>query len=111
MILTLNEKQLINDSNFLINFYSNADKVDNLFYLSGDTSPNPNRWNEFPITGTGITDLMEGQYDYYVYETITTVLAISATTGNIVESGKAVVIGSGSTTPFLSNELTQYTFE
>jgi hypothetical protein len=108
IILTLNEKRLINDSNFIINFYSNADKIDNLFYLSGDTSQNPNRWNEFPFD---FPVLELGTYDYVVYETTGSTLAISATTGNICESGKAVVIGSGSTIPTLPNNLTEYTFE
>lgn len=106
--LTLNEKRLLTNSNFLINFYSNADKTDNLFLLSGDTSLNQNRWNEFPFNNP-ILD--SGTYDYFVYETTATTLAISATTGNICESGKAIVIGTGTTENTFNNTTTDYTFQ
>jgi hypothetical protein len=108
LILTLNEKRLLNTSNFVINFYSNSNKVNNLFFLSGDTSSNPNRWNEYPFNYP-ILDI--GTYDYVVYETTGTTLTISATTGNICESGKAVVIGTGTTIPTLTDNLTEYTFQ
>jgi hypothetical protein len=46
-----------------------------------------------------------------VYETTGSTLAISGTTGNVCERGKAVVIGTGTTIPTLPDNLTQYTFE
>jgi hypothetical protein len=111
IILTLNEKRLLNDSNFILQLYSNQEKETTLYWLTGDTSFNTNRWNQFNITGTGITDLIQGSYDYMVYETTGTTLAISATTGNICETGKLIIIGTGTTSYTLNNTNTEYTFE
>jgi hypothetical protein len=110
LIFTLNEKRKFVDSNMILELYSNADKTNTYIFLpySADTSFNQNRWNQWDYIESN--QLNEGQYDHRVYEwTGNTLTSVSGLT--ITESGKTVVIGSGSTIPTLPNNLTEYTFE
>ena len=110
LIFTLNEKRKFVDSNMILELYSNADKTNTYIFLpySADTSFNQNRWNQWDYIESN--QLNEGQYDHRVYEwTGNTLTSVSGLT--ITESGKTVVIGSGSTVPTLPNNLTEYTFE
>lgn len=103
---TLNEKTTLtgNTLSYLLELYNNANDTTKVLRLSGDTSTNPTRWNEYTITETGTTEnlnlaivtLEAGTYDYYVWETSASTLSLSAAT-SIVESGKCKVIGSATT--------------
>jgi hypothetical protein len=106
---TLNEKRILDNSNFILQLYSNNNKVSDLFWLTGDTSPNPNRWNEFTLSAQTVSSLEAGTYDYFCLETTGTTLNISQGF-NVCESGKAVVIGTGTTIPTLINTENQYTY-
>jgi hypothetical protein len=109
LVFTLNEKRILDNSNFILQLYSNNNKESDLFYLSGDTSPNPNRWNQFVLSASTLTNLEAGTYDYFCLETTGTTLNISQGF-NVCESGKAVVITTGTTIPTLINTENQYTY-
>ncbi len=86
-----------------------------LLFLTGDTSPNINRWNYYPIDLTPY-NLIAGQYSYKVWQTTGSTLSISGlTTNDVVESGFATITTTGGTqtTTYVapSNTQTQYIFE
>lgn len=82
---------------YILQLYSNQLHGETLLFLTGDTSPNINRWNYFPINLTPY-DLVPGTYDYSVYQNTGSTLSLSAlTTNDIVETGLATIIGSGTT--------------
>jgi hypothetical protein len=84
-----------------------------LLFLTGETSPNINRWNWFPINLTPY-DLIEGQYSYKVWQTTGSTLSITGlTTNDVVETGLATITGSGSTpnTVYTNLNPQQYVFE
>jgi len=111
LVFTLNEKREYSNSNFILNLYSNANKTNQDIFLanSADTSTNTTRWNQWEYTENNI--LQAGTFDYSVYET--TGNTLTAITGlNMVESGKCVVVGSGTTIPTINNNnQIEYTFE
>jgi hypothetical protein len=84
-----------------------------LLFLTGDTSPNINRWNWFPIDLTPY-NLIQGQYSYKVWQTTGNTLTITGlTTNDVVETGAAWIYG---TTPapapiYVSPNQTKYVFE
>jgi hypothetical protein len=83
-----------------------------LFWLTGDTSPNINRWNEYQWTSGTTSGLIAGTYDYFVYQTSGSTLSLSGmTTEDIVESGLATVIGTNPTQTTYNNPVEEYTFE
>jgi hypothetical protein len=84
-----------------------------LLFLTGETSPNINRWNWFPINLTPY-NLIEGQYSYKVWQTTGSTLTISGlTTNDVVETGLATITGSGATPSTIYTNLNpqQYVFE
>jgi hypothetical protein len=84
-----------------------------LLFLTGDTSPNINRWNWFPINLTPY-DLIQGQYNYKVWQTTGSTLSISGlTTNDVVETGMAWIYSSGTTTNpvYVQPNQTKYIFE
>jgi hypothetical protein len=100
---------------YILELYSNQVHSDTLLFLTGETSPNINRWNWFPINLTPY-NLVEGTYDYRVWQTTGNTLSLSAlTTNDVVESGLATITGSGTTTPTVynapTNTQTRYVFE
>lgn len=117
---TLNENTTLSGSSltYLLELYSNDNNKNTVLRLSGDTSSNPNRWNEFTIIETGTTEnlgqaivsLEAGDYDYFVWQTTASTLSLSAAT-SIVESGKCKVIGTGTTYSTYNNTTDEgYTF-
>jgi hypothetical protein len=81
--------------------------------LTGETSPNINRWNWFPINLTPY-NLIEGQYSYKVWQTTGSTLSITGlTTNDVVETGLATITGSGATpnTVYTNLNPQQYVFE
>jgi hypothetical protein len=84
-----------------------------LLFLTGDTSPNINRWNWFPIDLTTY-NLIQGQYSYKVWQSTGNTLSISALTINdVVETGAAWIYSSGTTQNpvYESTNQTKYIFE
>lgn len=98
---------------YILELYSNQVQSNTLLFLTGDTSANVNRYNYFPINLTSY-NLVPGTYDYKVYQTTGNTLSLSASTINdIVETGMATIIGSGTTTgtTYVVTGQTQYVFE
>jgi hypothetical protein len=100
---------------YILELYSNQIHSDTLLFLTGETSPNINRWNWFPIDLRPY-DLVAGTYDYKVWQTTGNTLSVSAlTTNDVVETGLATITGSGTTTPTVynapTNTQTRYVFE
>jgi len=84
-----------------------------LLFLTGETSPNINRWNWFPINLTPY-NLIAGQYSYKVWQTTGSTLTITGlTTNDVVETGLATITGSGATpnTVYTNLNPQQYVFE
>jgi hypothetical protein len=109
VIFTLYEKSIGNNPYFL-QLYSNQNKDNTLIVLSGDTSPNTIRWNQFTIDDS-LYNLQSGTYDYYCHQYTGGTISLSAST-NIVESGKCIVEGTGFTQSTYNNATKQnYTFE
>ena len=112
---TLTEKTTfpLSATTYILELYSNQLHDNTLLFLTGETSPNIDRWNWFPINLTPY-GLVAGTYDYKVWETTGNTLSLSAlTTNNVVESGMATLTGSGTTTPttYVASGQTQYVFE
>ena len=117
VVLTLNEKTTISNANYLLELFSNQNHDSKVVRLSGDTSTNLDRYNQFPIVETSTDDLdngqislLEGTYDYFAYETTGSTLSLSG--ASIIESGKLIVISTGSTvTTTFDDNNDEYTFE
>jgi len=107
VILTLNEKKVGNNPYFL-QLYSNQNKNNTLISLTGDTSTNVVRYNRYDVDESPL-NLIVGQYDYFVHQYSGGTVSLSAST-NIVESGKCVVFGTGTTTNTFTNNNEEYTF-
>jgi hypothetical protein len=102
---TLAEKATLASPYYLFKVES-LDTNESILFTGTDLSDNTDRFNKFTITETsGATNytastvsLNVGEWNYYVYEmSASTNLAISGTTGLIVESG--IIYVSGTTTP------------
>jgi len=86
-----------------------------LLFLTGETSPNVNRWNWFPINLSPY-NLIAGQYSYKVWQTTGSTLTITGlTTNDVVETGLAIITTSGGTqgTTYVAppQTQTQYIFQ
>jgi hypothetical protein len=84
-----------------------------LLFLTGETSPNINRWNWFPINLTPY-NLIQGQYSYKVWQTTGNTLTITGlTTNDVVETGAAWIYSSGTTQPpvYVPTNQTKYVYE
>ena len=84
-----------------------------LLFLTGDTSPNINRWNWFPINLTPY-NLIQGQYSYKVWQTTGNTLTITGlTTNDVVETGAAWIYSSGTTQApvYVPTNQTKYVYE
>lgn len=116
IVFTLDEKTTISNVNYLLELFSNQNHDSKVVRLTGETSANIKRYNQFPITESttdnlniGQINLNAGTYDYYVWQTSATTLALSSAT-SIIESGKCVVIGSATTEVTFTNNNNEYTF-
>ena len=114
---TLTEKTTfpLSATTYILELYSNQLHGNTLLFLTGDTSLNIDRYNYYPINLTPY-NLIEGTYDYKVWQTTGNTLSTSGlTTNDVVESGLATIISSGATAPTVynapSNTQTQYVFE
>lgn len=114
---TLTEKTTfpLSATTYILELYSNQLHGETLLFLTGETSPNIDRYNYYPINLTPY-NLVEGTYDYKVWQTTGSTLSTTGlTTNDVVESGLATIISSGSTAPPVynapTNTQTQYVFE
>jgi len=82
---------------YILDLFGKQKDDTTLLFLTGDTSTNIDRYNYFPINLTPY-NLIEGQYNYRVWQTSSQVLSTSGlTTNDIVEDGLCYISGSGST--------------
>jgi hypothetical protein len=101
VVLTLSETSTLVDPYYLFEFIPEFSQSSSIFFTTDDLSPATFRYNLFDIelSSTGSTsggtnvalNIVPGQYQYKVYEGTGQTLSISATTGNVVESGRMIV--------------------
>lgn len=109
LTFTLNEKTTLTDAKYLLELYSGEQNITKVARLSGDTSLNLNRYNQFTLVETSNEDLdtlhvslLVGQYDYFIWQTSATTLNTTDAL-SVVESGKLIVLGTDETLPTLEN--------
>jgi len=104
IILTLTEKQLLTNPNYLFVFTNRSANTEVKFVSLNNTdiSQYKDRYNEFSIvTNTNFSTALNGQYDYDIYEQTST-SNLNPAGLNLLESGIMELIG----TPF---NFTEYT--
>ena len=112
---TLTEKTTypLSATTYILELYSNQLHGNTLLFLTGDTSLNIDRYNYYPIDLTPY-NLVDGTYDYKIWQTTGNTLSLSAlTTNDVVETGLATIIPSGTTsgTTYVATGQTQYIFQ
>lgn len=115
VVLTLKETTTLTGSpiNYVLKLHSNLLHDDSYFNLTGDTSPNVDRYNKFPINLTSLSARTEN-FDYFVYQYSGASYQVSGlTSNNIVESGLCELIFTGGTPSYTYpiNTQTEYFFE
>jgi hypothetical protein len=103
VILTLTEKQLLTNPNYLFVFTNRSANTEIKFVRLNNTdlSQYKDRYNEFSfVTNTNFSTALNGQYDYVVYEQTST-SNLNPAGLNALESGIMELVG----TPF---EFTEY---
>jgi hypothetical protein len=104
IILTLTEKQLLTNPNYLFVFTNRSANTEVKFVRLNNTdiSQFKDRYNEFSIvTNTNFSTALNGQYDYDIYEQTST-SNLNPAGLNLLESGIMELVG----TPF---NFTEYT--
>jgi hypothetical protein len=104
IILTLTEKQLLTNPNYLFVFTNRSANTEVKFIQlnNTDVSQYKDRYNEFSIvTNTNFATALNGQYDYDIYEQAST-SNLNPAGLNLLESGIMELVG----TPF---NFTEYT--
>ena len=104
IILTLTEKELLTNPNYLFIFTNRSANTEVKFVRLNNTdiSQYKDRYNEFSIvTNTNFASALNGQYDYDIYEQTST-SNLNPAGLNLLESGIMELIG----TPF---NFTEYT--
>ena len=104
IILTLTEKQLLTNPNYLFVFTNRSANTEVKFVMLNNTdiSQFKDRYNEFSIvTNTNFNTALNGQYDYDIYEQTST-SNLNPAGLNLLESGIMELVG----TPF---NFTEYT--
>jgi hypothetical protein len=104
IILTLTEKQLLTNPNYLFVFTNRSANTEIKFVMLNNTdiSQYKDRYNEFSIvTNTNFSTALNGQYDYDIYEQTST-SNLNPAGLNLLESGIMELVG----TPF---NFTEYT--
>lgn len=101
IVLTLSETSRLTNPHFLFSFLNEYNLTSTpILFSTEDLSENRNRYNLFEIDenssgstsgGTSSLNLIEGQYEYIVYESSASTLSLSGTTGRVIEKGKMVV--------------------
>lgn len=102
VILELTQISTLLNSYYLFEFVNDMNKSVS-YFSANDLSSYKCRYNKFNLTETGSTytnysagtvNFKTGSYTYNVYEASATTLSVSATTGNIISTGKAFVAGA-----------------
>jgi len=104
IILTLTEKQLLTNPNYLFVFTNRSANTEVKFVKLNNTdiSQYKDRYNEFSVvTNTNFSTALNGQYDYDIYEQTST-SNLNPAGLNLLESGIMELVG----TPF---NFTEYT--
>ena len=104
IILTLTEKELLTNPNYLFVFTNRSANTEVKFVKLNNTdiSQYKDRYNEFSIvTNTNFATALNGQYDYDIYEQTST-SNLNPAGLNLLESGIMELVG----TPF---NFTEYT--
>ena len=104
IILTLTEKELLTNPNYLFVFTNRSANTEVKFVSLNNTdiSQYKDRFNEFSIvTNTNFSTALNGQYDYDIYEQTST-SNLNPAGLNLLESGIMELVG----TPF---NFTEYT--
>jgi hypothetical protein len=104
IILTLTEKELLTNPNYLFVFTNRSANTEVKFVMLNNTdiSQYKDRYNEFSIvTNTNFSTSLNGQYDYDIYEQTST-SNLNPAGLNLLESGIMELVG----TPF---NFTEYT--
>ena len=104
IILTLTEKELLTNPNYLFIFTNRSANTEVKFVRLNNTdiSEYKDRYNEFSIvTNTNFSTALNGQYDYDIYEQAST-SNLNPAGLNLLESGIMELVG----TPF---NFTEYT--
>jgi len=104
IILTLTEKQLLTNPNYLFVFTNRSANTEVKFVKLNNTdiSQYKDRYNEFSVvTNTNFSTALNGQYDYDIYEQTST-SNVNPAGLNLLESGIMELVG----TPF---NFTEYT--
>ena len=104
IILTLTEKELLTNPNYLFIFTNRSANTEVKFVRLNNTdiSQYKDRYNEFSIvTNTNFSTALNGQYDYDIYEQTST-SNLNPAGLNLLESGIMELVG----TPF---NFTEYT--
>lgn len=104
IILTLTEKELLTNPNYLFVFTNRSANTEVKFVRLNNTdiSQYKDRYNEFSIvTNTNFATALNGQYDYDIYEQTST-SNLNPAGLNLLESGIMELVG----TPF---NFTEYT--
>ena len=104
IILTLTEKELLTNPNYLFVFTNRSANTEVKFVRLNNTdiSQYKDRYNEFSIvTNTNFANALNGQYDYDIYEQTST-SNLNPAGLNLLESGIMELVG----TPF---NFTEYT--
>lgn len=103
VVLTLTEKSKLNSPYYLFIFENEFDlQVNPIPFTTSDVSFSTNRYNLFEITESDYGEedggidvplkLIIGQYKYSIYESEIITLDINDTTGQVIESGRMVVV-------------------
>jgi hypothetical protein len=108
VVFTLNEKTTISNANYFLSLISEGDNTDTILRLSGDTSNNKNRYNQFTLDISLEEELEVGEYDYVVYQSSGTTYTEGL---SIVESGKVKIEGEVLSASTYNNNNEEYTFE
>ena len=103
---------LTGNTNYILDLFSKQKDDTTLLFLTGDTSTNTARYNYYPINLTPY-NLIEGQYNYRVWQTSGNTLSTTGlTTNDIVENGLCYIYNSGSTqNQTYTQPQTKYVFE
>ncbi len=107
-VFTLQEKTTILNPKYLLELKSKQDDNHALFRLTGDTSSNIDRYNQFEFSLADSNTLSAGEYTYYIWQSTLNDLDTDSAI-SIVESGLFLVIGTGSTAYTYSENPTEYT--
>ena len=100
VILELTSVSSLLNTNYLFEFINDINTNSITLFTSADLSTFKCRYNRFSIIESstsiplsGQVSLISGSYTYNVYEASASTISISATTGVIISTGKAIVNG------------------